>query len=153
MTTQSEGTFPHAPEGLRVQKIDHLGVAVHSIEEALPMYAGILGLECVAIETVEDQKVKTAFLPVGGTNIELLEPTAPDSPVAKFLDKRGPGVHHVAYRVDDVARELERLKGEGVRLVDETPRRGAGGALIAFLHPKATGGILVELCQRDSEHH
>ncbi|MOA52332.1 Glyoxalase/Bleomycin resistance protein/Dioxygenase superfamily protein [compost metagenome] len=108
----------------------------------------MLGLELHEIEEVEDQKVRTAVFPVGESRIELLEPTSPDSPVAKFLEKRGEGIHHVALGVQDVAAALARLKAEGARLIDEAPRKGAGGAMIAFVHPKSTGGVLLELCQR-----
>lgn len=149
MSEQDTHTFPSSPHGVRYKLIDHLGVACPDIEAALPMWADVHGLECKHVEEVKEQKVKTAFLPVGESRIELLEPTEPDSPVGKFLEKRGPGIHHVAYRVDDIEAELARLKAQGVRLIDESPRVGAGGALIAFIHPKETGGVLTELCQRD----
>lgn len=136
------------PKFAQIGKIDHLGIAVHSIEAAMPLYTGMLGLELHEIEEVEDQKVRTAVFPVGESRIELLEPTSPDSPVAKFLEKRGEGIHHVALGVQDVAAALARLKAEGARLIDEAPRKGAGGAMIAFVHPKSTGGVLLELCQR-----
>ena len=136
------------PKLAQIGKIDHLGIAVHSIEAAMPLYTGMLGLELHEIEEVEDQKVRTAVFPVGESRIELLEPTSPDSPVAKFLEKRGEGIHHVALGVQDVAAALARLKAEGARLIDEAPRKGAGGAMIAFVHPKSTGGVLLELCQR-----
>jgi len=136
------------PKLAQIGKIDHLGIAVHSIEAAMPLYTGMLGLDLHEIEEVEDQKVRTAVFPVGESRIELLEPTSPDSPVAKFLEKRGEGIHHVALGVQDVAAALARLKAEGARLIDEAPRKGAGGAMIAFVHPKSTGGVLLELCQR-----
>lgn len=136
------------PQLAQIGKIDHLGIAVHSIEAAMPLYTGMLGLELHEIEEVADQKVRTAVFPVGESRIELLEPTSPDSPVAKFLEKRGEGIHHVALGVDDVAAALAKLKAEGAKLIDEAPRKGAGGALIAFVHPKSTGGVLLELCQR-----
>lgn len=136
------------PKLAQIGKIDHLGIAVHSIEAAMPLYTGMLGLELHEIEEVEDQKVRTAVFPVGESRIELLEPTSPDSPVAKFLEKRGEGIHHVALAVQDVAAALAKLKAEGARLIDEAPRKGAGGAMIAFIHPKSTGGVLLELCQR-----
>ena len=136
------------PNLAQIGKIDHLGIAVRSIEAAMPLYTGMLGLELHEIEEVEDQKVRTAVFPVGESRIELLEPTSPDSPVAKFLEKRGEGIHHVALGVQDVASALAKLKAEGARLIDEAPRRGAGGAMIAFIHPKSTGGVLLELCQR-----
>ncbi len=130
--------------------VDHLDVAVPNIDEALKFWQDTLGIKCHGVETVEDQKVKTAFLPVKDTEFELLEPTAPDSPVAKFMEKNGGrgGLHHVAVRVDNLEAALAELKEKGVKLIDEKPRRGAGGAMIAFLHPKATGGILLELCER-----
>lgn len=135
---------------MNIDVIDHLGVAVPNIDEALKVWEGCLGIKCHGKETVEDQKVTTAFLPVKDTEIELLEPTCPESPVAKFMEKNGGrgGLHHMAIRVDNLEQALEELKAKGVRLIDEKPRRGAGGAMIAFLHPKATGGILLELCER-----
>jgi len=136
------------PEIAQIGKIDHLGIAVRSIEAAMPLYTGMLGLELHEIEEVADQKVRTAVFPVGESRIELLEPTSPDSPVAKFLEKRGEGIHHVALAVQDVAAALAKLKAEGAQLIDEAPRKGAGGAMIAFVHPKSTGGVLLELCQR-----
>ncbi len=136
------------PKFTQIGKIDHLGIAVRSIDAALPLYAGMLGLKLHEIEDVPDQGVRTAVFALGESRIELLEPTTPDSPVAKFLEKRGEGIHHVALGVDDVVMALARLKAEGVRLIDETPRKGAGGAMIAFVHPKSTGGVLLELCQR-----
>lgn len=128
-------------------KINHIGVAVKSIEASAPFYRDLLGMHFEGTEVVAEQKVKVAFFNVGESRIELLEPTADDSPVAKFLEKNGEGTHHVAYEVDDLAATLARLQGAGVRLIDETPRRGAHGTKIAFLHPKATGGVLTELCQ------
>ena len=132
-----------------VLKVDHIGIAVENLEATLKVYTDILGLKLAGTETVEEQKVKTAFLPVGDTEIELLESTSPDGPIAKHLEARGQGVQHVAFRVDDLEAALAELKAKGVRLIDEKPRYGAGGAKIAFLHPKATNGVLVELCQRD----
>jgi methylmalonyl-CoA/ethylmalonyl-CoA epimerase len=128
-------------------KISHVGVAVTSIEEAAPFYRDVLGMEFEGTEVVAEQKVKVAFFVVGESRIELLEPTGPDSPVAKFLEKNGPGVHHVAYEVADLEARLVQLKAEGVRLIDETPRTGAHKTKIAFMHPKASGGVLTELCQ------
>lgn len=135
---------------MNLQVVDHIGVAVPSIEEALKFWQDTLGVKCHGVEVVEDQKVKTAFLPIKDTEFELLEPTAPDSPVAKFMEKNGGrgGMHHVAIRVENIEAALEELKAKGVRLIDQKPRRGAGGAMIAFLHPKATGGVLLELCER-----
>lgn len=129
------------------KKISHIGIAVENIEAALPFYTDVLGLEFEGTEVVAEQKVKVAFLAIGESRIELLEPTAPDSPVAKFLEKNGPGVHHLAYEVDGLEGRLASLKGEGVRLIDETPRTGAHHTRIAFLHPKASGGVLTELCE------
>ncbi len=134
---------------MKVLKIDHLGIAVKSIDQGKNFWTDVLGMELVGTETVEAQKVTTGFLPVGESEVELLESTAPDGPVAKYIDKKGEGIQHVAFRVDDIEAALEELKAKGVRLIDEKPRRGAGGAKIAFLHPKATSGVLVELCQRD----
>ena len=129
------------------KKISHIGIAVESIEQALPFYTEVLGLEYEGSEVVEEQKVKVAFLVIGESRIELLEPTAPDSPVAKFLEKNGPGIHHLAYQVEGLQGRLDALKGEGVRLIDEAPRLGAHHTRIAFIHPKASGGVLTELCE------
>ena len=129
------------------EKISHIGIAVTSIEAAAPFYRDVLGMEFEGTEVVAEQKVKVAFFAVGESRIELLEPTADDSPVAKFLDKNGPGVHHVAYEVADLEQRLAALKGEGVRLIDEAPRTGAHNTRIAFMHPKASGGVLTELCE------
>ncbi|MCK4342494.1 MAG: methylmalonyl-CoA epimerase [Phycisphaerae bacterium] len=128
-------------------KIDHFGIAVQSIEEASRFYRDALGLEPGGIEEVPEQKVRVAFFPLGEVRIELLEPTAADSPIARFLEKRGPGLHHVAYLVDDLPATLAALKSAGVRLIDETPRAGAHGMKIAFAHPKSTAGVLTEFCQ------
>jgi methylmalonyl-CoA/ethylmalonyl-CoA epimerase len=126
---------------------DHLGIAVRSIDEASRFYRDALGLGCTGTEEVPDQKVRVAFFPIGDTRIELLEPTADDSPIAKFLAKQGPGLHHIAYRVDDLPATLAALKSAGVRLIDESPRPGAHGMQIAFAHPKSTSGVLTEFCQ------
>jgi methylmalonyl-CoA/ethylmalonyl-CoA epimerase len=133
---------------MKILKIDHLGIAVNSIEDGKSLWTDALGLSFEGAETVEEQKVTTAFFPVGESEVELLESTAPDGPVAKFLEKKGQGVHHVAFRVENIEAALAELKEKGIRLIDETPRKGAGGAKIAFLHPKATNGVLVELCER-----
>jgi len=130
-----------------IKKISHIGIAVTSIEEATPFYRDVLGLEYEGTEVVAEQKVKVAFFVAGESRIELLEPTAADSPVAKFLEKNGPGVHHIAYEVADLAQRLLSLKASGLRLIDEAPRTGAHNTRIAFLHPKASGGVLTELCQ------
>jgi len=129
------------------KKINHVGVAVKSIEAALPFYRDVLGMSFEGIEEVAEQKVKVAFLGVGESRIELLEATSDDSPVAKFIEKNGEGVHHVAYEVDDLNSVLANLEGHGVRLIDQKPRFGAHGTRIAFLHPKATMGVLTELCE------
>ncbi|MBR2619152.1 MAG: methylmalonyl-CoA epimerase [Paludibacteraceae bacterium] len=131
-------------------KIEHLGIAVPSIADALPYYEGVLGLTCYAIEEVADQKVKTAFLKVGEVKIELLEPTSPESTVAKFIEKNGGrgGFHHIAYAVNDIETRLQEVADKGVQLIDKTPRSGAEGMTIAFLHPKSTAGILTEFCEK-----
>ena len=132
---------------MNIKQIDHIGIAVKNIEESLEIYK-LLGFECAGTETVEEQKVKVAFLPCGESELELLEPTSEDSPVSKFIDNKGEGMHHIAIRVDDIEKSLAELKAKGVRLIDEQPRYGAGGAKIAFIHPKETK-ILIELTQRD----
>ncbi|MGC9519884.1 MAG: methylmalonyl-CoA epimerase [Desulfuromonadaceae bacterium] len=128
-------------------KINHIGVAVTSIEEALPYYRDQLRMNHEGSEEVAEQKVKVAFLQIGESRIELLEPTSDDSPVAGFLKKNGPGVHHIAYEVDDLIDALQNLEAQGVRLIDKEPRNGAHGTKIAFVHPKSSGGVLTELCQ------
>jgi len=128
-------------------KINHIGIAVTSLEKSIPFYRDIMGMRLEGTEEVSDQKVRVAFLAVGESRIELLEPTSPDSPVAKFLEKNGEGVHHIAYQVDDIEKTLAQLKAHGLRLIDEHPRKGAHHSLIAFLHPRATGGVLTEVCQ------
>ncbi len=133
----------------KVLKVDHIGVAVKNIDNAAKFWEGVLGLKIVAREEVAAQKVITAFIPCGDSEIELLESTAEDGPIAKFIEAKGEGIQHVALRVDNIVEALAELKQQGVRLIDENPRGGAGGASIAFLHPKATGGVLLELCQRD----
>ena len=133
---------------MKVLKIDHLGIAVNSIDDGKKFWSDVLGLEFEGTETVEEQKVTTAFFPVGQSEVELLESTAPDGPVAKYIDKKGQGIQHIAFRVENIDEALDELKEKGIQLIDQKPRIGAGGAKIAFLHPKATGGVLVELCQR-----
>lgn len=132
---------------MELTHIEHIGIAVKSIEEQLPYYEGVLGLKCYNIETVEDQKVKTAFFMIGQTKIELLEPTSDDSTVAKFIEKRGEGIHHIAYATKSVEKALKTAEEKGVRLIDTKPRAGAEGLQIAFLHPKSTGSVLTELCE------
>ncbi|MBF0302594.1 MAG: methylmalonyl-CoA epimerase [Desulfamplus sp.] len=134
---------------MKITKIDHLGIAVNSIENGKSFWSDVLGLKFEGAETVETQKVTTAFFPVGESEVELLESTSPDGPVAKYIEKKGEGIQHIAFRVENIEDALQELKDKGIRLIDETPRIGAGGAKIAFLHPKATAGVLVELCQRD----
>ena len=131
-----------------INKIDHLGIAVKDMEAALKFYEGALGLTATKTEVVEEQKVKVAFIPVGDTKVELLESTSPDGPVAKYIEKNGEGVQHIAFKVDNIEAALEQLKAKGVRLIDEKPRIGAGGAKIAFIHPKASFGTLIEICER-----
>lgn len=133
---------------MKILKIDHLGIAVNSIDDGKNFWSEVLGLKFEGAETVETQKVTTAFFPVGESEVELLESTAPDGPVAKFIEKKGTGFQHVAFRVENIEEALEELKEKGIQLIDQQPRIGAGGAKIVFLHPKATGGILVELCER-----
>ena len=134
---------------MNISQIEHLGIAVKSLEEAIPYYENVLGLKCYAIEEVADQKVKTAFFMVGETKIELLEPTSEESTIAKFIEKRGEGIHHLAFKIEDgVANALAEVEGKGIRLIDKAPRKGAEGLDIAFLHPKSTLGVLTELCEK-----
>lgn len=133
---------------MNILKLDHIGIAVEKIDAALPVWEGILSLPLHGVEEVADQKVRTAFMPIGESEIELLESTDSEGPIGKFLAAKGQGVHHLAFRVANIEAALAELKAKGVRLIDETPRYGAGGARIAFIHPKATGGVLVELCER-----
>ncbi len=142
-----------SPVTCHAMKIEHIGIATERIEEALKFWRDALGLEVVGTEEVEDQGVRVAMLPVGETRVELLEPTREDSPVAKFLAKRGAGVHHIAVRVPDIREALARLKQAGARLIDEEPRRGADNCLIAFVHPQSSGGVLLELVEHDSIEH
>jgi methylmalonyl-CoA/ethylmalonyl-CoA epimerase len=137
--------------GNGLKGIDHIGIAVHSLEKALPLYTGTFQLSHIKTEVVESQKVKVAFIDVNNSKIELLEPTSDDSTIKKFLDKKGEGIHHIAFKTDDIYQELENLASQGVRLIDETPRIGAGGALVAFIHPKTTFGVLYELCQKQKQ--
>lgn len=132
---------------MELSHIEHIGIAVSSLEEAIPYYENTLGLKCYAVEEVKDQKVKTAFFKIGQTKIELLESTDPEGPIGKFLEKRGQGVHHMAFAVNDLEKNLAEAKENGVRLIDEKPRKGAEGLDIAFLHPKSTLGVLTEFCE------
>ncbi len=134
-----------------LKKIDHLGIAVFSIEKARVFYEDILGLSCEHLEEVPSQKVKTAFFCLGETRIELLEPTSTESPIAKFLETRGEGIHHIAYRTDDINAQLEQAREEGCKLIHEQPIRGAGNKMIAFLHPKSSHGVLTEFCEEENQ--
>lgn len=131
-----------------VLRVDHIGIAVKDLEQAKKFYTDVLGMKAMGEEVVAEQKVKVCFIPCGDSEVELLESTAPDGPIAKYIDKNGEGIQHIALRVDNIEQALADLKEKGVRLIDEKPRYGAGGASIAFVHPKATGGILLELSQR-----
>jgi len=133
---------------MKISHIEHIGIAVESLEKAIPYYEGVLGLKCYSVEEVADQKVKTAFFMVGQTKIELLESTDPEGPIGKFLEKKGEGVHHVAFATEGVQSALNEASEKGVRLIDQTPRKGAEGLKIAFLHPKSTMGVLTELCEK-----
>ncbi len=136
---------------MKITHIEHLGIAVKSLDEAIPFYENVLGLKCYAIEEVAEQKVKTAFFMVGQTKIELLESTEPDGPVGKFIEKRGEGIHHLAFATEGIQESLDFLSEKGVRLIDQTPRKGAEGLNIAFLHPKSTFGVLTELCEKPKQ--
>lgn len=127
--------------------VDHIAIAVKNLDEALAFYKAALGLPEIGIEVVAEQGVRVAKLDIGNTHIELLEPLGPETPVGKFIDNKGPGLHHICVKVDDINSELAKLKSQGMRLIDETPKIGAGGAKIAFVHPKSTGGVLLELSQ------
>ena len=132
-------------------KIDHIGIATNGIEEAAAAYRDALGIQITETEEVSGQKVRVAMLPIGESRIELLEATSADSPISKFLAKRGPGIHHIALRVEDIRARLADLKSKGARLIDEEPRTGAGGCLVAFIHPSSTGGVLIELVESVAE--
>ena len=131
---------------MNISHIEHIGIAVNSLDEAIPYYENVLGLKCYAVEEVADQKVKTAFFMVGQTKIELLESTDPEGPIGKFIGKKGPGVHHLAFAVDNVNEALADVAGKGVQLIDKAGRKGAEGMNIGFLHPKSTLGVLTEFC-------
>ncbi len=133
-------------------KLEHIGIATRELDEALGFWRDALGLEVAEVEEVSEQGVRVAMLPIGETRVELLEPTRDDSPIAKFLEKRGAGIHHIAVRVDDIRGALEKLKQSGARLIDETPRMGAGNCLVAFVHPSSAGGVLIELVEHTSEN-
>ena len=134
---------------MKVKHIDHIGIAVKNIDQAGTFYRDILGLEIEGIENVTDQKVNVAFLPITDSELELIETTDPSGPVSKYISTKGEGVQHIAFRVENIEEALKELKSKGIRLIDEEPRQGAGGARIAFIHPKESNGVLVELCERD----
>ncbi|KXG73977.1 methylmalonyl-CoA epimerase [Thermotalea metallivorans] len=134
---------------MKVLKVDHIGIAVKNLDETLKFYQEMLGLELHGTEVVEEQKVKVAFLPVGDTEVELLESTDPEGPIAKFIEKKGEGIQHIAFRVPNIEEAIAELMAKGVKMIDEKPRYGAGGAKIAFCHPKSTNGVLVELSERE----
>ena len=144
----AERSWSEKGEQMKIKKIDHIGIAVKSSDTTLKFYEDILGIKSVGSETVEEQKVTTTFLPLGDSELELLESTSPEGAVANFIEKRGEGVQHICFRVENIEEALRELKEKGVKLIDETPRRGAGGAKIAFLHPKSTYGVLIELSER-----
>lgn len=132
---------------MKLSHIEHIGIAVNDLKEAIPYYENILGLKCYSIEEVKDQKVKTAFFKIGQTKLELLESTSPEGPIAKFIEKRGQGIHHIAFAVDDIDNAISEAEEKGIRLIDQQPRKGAEGLDIAFLHPKSTFGVLTEFCE------
>lgn len=135
---------------MKVNHIEHIGIAVKSLDDAIPFYENVLGLKCYGIEEVKDQRVKTAFFMVGQTKIELLESTDPEGPIGKFIEKKGEGLHHIAFAVNDLQEQLGNIEQKGVQLIDKQPRRGAEGLDIAFLHPRSTFGVLMELCEHIS---
>src|SRR3954454_17894669 len=130
-----------------IKKVDHIGIAVSSLKEAIPFYTDLLQLELIGMEEVESQKIRVAFIKAGETKLELLEPTSEESLIAKFIVKHGQGIHHIAFGVNSIEERINELKTNGVRMIDEQPRIGAGGASIAFIHPKSTGSVLLELCE------
>ena len=133
---------------MKTLKLDHIGIAVKNLDEALKVYTEVLGLDLAGTEVVEEQKVKVAFLPVGDTEVELLESTSDDGPIAKFIEKNGEGIQHLAFRVDNIEEAIATMKEKGMKMIDEVPRYGAGGAKIAFMHPKSTNRVLIELSER-----
>jgi methylmalonyl-CoA/ethylmalonyl-CoA epimerase len=136
---------------MKITHIEHIGIAVKSLDEAITFYENVLGLKCYSIEEVKDQKVKTAFFMVGQTKIELLEATDPEGPIGKFIEKKGEGVHHIAYAVEKIEEQLKAVEEKGVNLIDKAPRKGAEGLDIAFLHPKSTFGVLTEFCENKNK--
>jgi len=133
---------------MELTHIEHIGIAVKSIDEAKKYYEDVLGLKCYAVEEVADQKVKTAFFMIGQTKIELLESTSPEGPIGKFIEKKGEGIHHIAFAAKNLKEALPELENKGIQLIDKNPRKGAEGLNIAFLHPKSTIGVLTELCEK-----
>jgi len=131
---------------MKINSIEHIGIAVENLEDSIKYYEKVLGLKCYAIEEVKDQRVKTAFFKVGETKIELLQSTDPEGPISKFIEKKGPGVHHIAFAVDDVQQALNDAEENGIKLIDKQARKGAENLQIGFLHPKSTGGVLTEFC-------
>ncbi|NLL28920.1 MAG: methylmalonyl-CoA epimerase [Bacteroidales bacterium] len=136
---------------MKISHIEHIGIAVKNLEESIKFYEEVLGFKCYGIEEVKDQKVKTAFFMVGQTKIELLESTDPEGPIGKFIEKKGEGMHHMAFAVEDIENALKEVEAKGVRLIDQTPRMGAEGMTIAFLHPKSTIGVLTEFCENKNK--
>lgn len=136
---------------MKPSHIEHIGIAVSNLENSISFYERVFGLKCYNIEEVADQKVRTAFFMIGDTKIELLEPTDPESAVGKFIEKRGEGIHHMAFAVNDIEEHLKHAAGEGVKLIDTVPRKGAEGLEIAFLHPRSTAGVLIELCENKNK--
>lgn len=136
---------------MELTHIEHIGIAVKNLDESIKYYENVLGLKCYAIEEVKDQKVKTAFFQVGQTKIELLESTDPEGPISKFIEKKGEGIHHIAFATKNLSEALNELDTKGIKLIDKQPRKGAEGLNIAFIHPKSTGGVLTELCEESSE--
>jgi len=131
---------------MELSYIEHIGIAVKNLDESIKFYENIFGLKCYAVEEVKDQKVKTAFFKIGNTKIELLESTAPDGPISRFIEKKGEGIHHIAFKTNDINTSLKELKEKNIRLIDDHPSKGAEGLNIAFIHPKAANGVLIELC-------
>ncbi|MCX6174623.1 MAG: methylmalonyl-CoA epimerase [Ignavibacteriales bacterium] len=136
---------------MELTHIEHIGIAVKNLEESIKFYESVLNLKCYSIEEVKDQKVRTAFFKIGETKIELLASTEPDGQIAKFIEKKGEGIHHIAYTVDDLNEALKKLESKGIQLIDKKPRKGAEGLNIAFLHPKFTNGVLIELCEKNEK--
>lgn len=131
-----------------IKKVDHIGIAVRSLDEALPFYTEILQLPLLGIEEVDSEKVRVAFLKAGETKLELLEPTSAESPIAKHIEKRGEGIHHIALGTDSIQERINEIKEKGIRMIQDVPKAGAGGAMVAFMHPKSTGSVLYELCEK-----